>query len=158
MGQREGLAKRAATQPTAIPSTPAPVDAVPAEEDPGDVGDDDHAAAVSTGDDVVWEHEGNRLIMREGGGFTLDTRQGGPIDIQSAADGTRISAGGSVMRVTPAGVTIATDGAAEQETIRGTRFVEWLQTEASFHTAMGPSGSLAEPAPADLKTDKVKVT
>jgi len=158
VGQREGLAKRAATQPTAIPSTPAPVDAVPAEEDPGDVGDDDHAAAVSTGDDVVWEHEGNRLIMREGGGFTLDTRQGGPIDIQSAADGTRISAGGSVMRVTPAGVTIATDGAAEQETIRGTRFVEWLQTEASFHTAMGPSGSLAEPAPADLKTDKVKVT
>ena len=158
VGQREGLAKRAATPPVAIPSTPAPLDAAPTEEEPGDVEDDDHAAAVSTGDDVVWEHDGNRLIMRADGGFLFDTRAGGPIDLQASADGTRISAGGVVLLLTQGGVTIATDGAAEQETIRGTRLIEWLQTEASFQTAMGPSGPLSFPAPSDLKTDKVKVT
>lgn len=158
-GQAAGLAQRAAVPPTLPLSVSNPVSLVDETlTDPADSGDTDHTAAVPTGDDVVWEHEGNRLLMREGGGFTLDTRNAGKIDFQAAADGVRISSGASVMNVTPAGVTFANGGAAAQETIRGTRLVEWLQTEASFQTAMGPSGPLAAPAPADLKTDKVKVT
>lgn len=157
VGQVKGIAARAAKPPEAPPIV-SPVSLPVEYNDPSDTEDDDHVSGLPTGDDVVWEHDGVRMILRSGGGFTVDSRNGGPIDFQASPEGTRISAGGTVMMVGKDAVTVAKGGAAAQETIRGTRLVEWLQTEASFQTAMGPSGPLAQPAPTDLKTDAVKVT
>jgi len=94
------------TPPESNTSVAAITDDVPDVEEPGDVDGDGAKAAVTTGDDKVIDHYGNRIHLYQNGGIRIDSRGAGPIEIQGGEGGSRLTAGGAIIDVGNGGKTV----------------------------------------------------